>query len=169
MNRFLERNLPPGYRYKNELALSLAVFISGALNSILGYFREYSAARRSLYIFMVADSILDESRVMPDFIHILGDRLNILFILAALAFIIPSAIHYAYHHTGSKSIYLMRRLPKRSELHRRCLLIPLIYALVYVFVAAALLLIYYAVYIHRTPQACLTPNQWQKIWREFCD
>ena len=164
MNSFLKRNLPPGYRYKNEIALSIGVFAGGALSSSTGFFREYSTAKRSLYIRIGTDIILDESRVMPDFIRVLGGKLNYMLILAALALIIASAIHYAYFHTGSKSIYLMRRLPNRFELHRRCLLMPLIYALAFVLMAAVLLLIYYTVYMNFTPRACLTPNQWQKIW-----
>ena len=165
MNKYLKRSYPPGYSYKNEIALTICAFAGGALNSLIGFFREYSAAKKSLYIRIGTDIILDESRVMPDFIHILGGKLYYMLILAALAFIIPSAIHYAYYHTGSKSIYLMRRLPNRFELHRQRLLMPLVYAFVFVFATAALLLIYYAVYMSNTPEACLPPGQWQKIWR----
>ena len=164
MNRFLQRSFPPGYRYKNEIMVSIGVFAGGVLNSSIGFISEYSAAKQSLYIRIGTDAILDESRVMPDFAYILGGKLNYIFILAALALIIPSAIHYAFYHSGSKSIYLMRRLPNRFELYRRCLLMPLIYTLAYMLAAAALLLIFYAVYMNGTPEACLTPNQWQKIW-----
>ena len=166
MNRFFERSFPPGFNYLSELKAVAFAFCASILFSLISFFTEYSAEKRALYIQIGTDMILDESRVMPDFINVLGGSLRILFILAALAFIITSTIHYVYYHTGSKSIYLMRRLPNRYEQHRRHLLFSLIYALIFVLAAAILLLIYYSVYINNTPEACLTPNQWQKIWQD---
>ena len=167
MNRFLERSFPPGFSYRSEIKPCIIALVAGILINLIRFLTEYSSVRWSLYIRIGTDAILDESRVMPDFAYVLGDRLNILLILAALSLIIASAIHYAYYRTAGKSIYLMRRLPNRFELHRRCLLMPAIYALAFLLAAAALLLIYYAVYMNKTPQACLTPNQWQKLWAHF--
>ena len=63
------------------------------------------------------------------------------------------------------SIYLMRRLPDRWELHRRCLVFP--FAGLVLCVAAAFLTVVlcYACYMIATPEICLTPGQWQKYWR----
>jgi len=164
MSRFLKRSFPPGFSYKPELKAASFALGCSAFICFIGFFTDYSALRRFLYIRIGTDIILDESRVMEDFVYILGGRLNVLLILAALIPIIAAVSHYAYYHNGSKSIYLMRRLPNRFELHRQCLLMPLIYALVFVLAAAAMLLICYAIYMGLTPEACLTPNQWRKIW-----
>ena len=165
MNSFLKRSYPPGFNYQSELKAVFNTLVASIIISLSRFVGAYSSQRQSLYIRIGTDRFLDESRVMPDFVYVLGDKLNILLILAALALMIASAVHYAYYHTGSKSIYLMRRLPNRFELYKRCLLMPLIYALVFLLAAAALLLICYAAYMSMTPEACLSPNQWQKLWR----
>ena len=167
MKSFLDRSFPTGYGYKTELKVVLIALVTGSLISLIRFNGAYSFERQALYMRRGTELILDESRVIPDFVIILGDKLYILLILAALVFILASGIHYAYHHNGSKSIYLMRRLPGRFELHRRCLLIPLISALVFILAAALLLLVYYLIYMNSTPEACLAPNQWQKLWRVY--
>jgi len=165
MKNFLERSYPMGYNYKTELKVLLTMLAAGVLISFFRFISAYSLEILALYINRGAELILDESRVMPDFVYILGDKLLILLILAAFTFVLASCIHYAYHRYGSKSIYLMRRLPNRFELHRRCLSIPLIFSFIILLAAALLLLICYSIYTISTPEACLTPNQWQKIWR----
>ena len=169
MKRFLERSFPPGYWYKAELKITLITLVDMALISLFGFLNAYSSARQSLFMQMGTDLILDESRTMPDFTALLGNKLNLVLIPAALIFVIAIVLHYAYHQSGSRSIYLMRRLPDRFELHRRCLLIPLITVLTFILVAALLFFIYYAIYMNFTPSVCLTPNQWEKIklWRGF--
>jgi len=167
MKNFLERNFPPGYSYASELKAVFSGIAIAVLISLLSFWGAYSAEIQSLYRPVGADLILDETRIMPDFVYILSDNLLILLILSAFIFILVSLVHYAYYQSGSRSIYLMRRLPNRFELHKRALLIPLISALLAVLLAVLLLIIYYAVYMLWTPQACLTPNQWQKIWRVF--
>ena len=83
----------------------------------------------------------------------------------SLCLVLLAAYHYAYHRQGSKSIYLMRRLPSKLELHRRCLTLPIAGILIALLTAFLLLLIYYAVYMNVTPAECLMPGQWQKLWR----
>ena len=100
---------------------------------------------------------------MPDFTEIL-DRSLWGFLVAIIAALALIGVHYACHYQDSKSIYTMRRLPNRWELHRRCLTLPLLAAAVYLILAFVILLIFYAVYMNLTPDVCLTPGQWQKIW-----
>jgi len=164
MKRFLERNLPPGYNYKPEFLAIIGLLIWVSLSSLIGFFIAYSHERQALFIRAGTQLFLDESKTMPDFMNILGTRLRVYFIFGALILLFSSAIHYVYYYKESKSIYLMRRLTSRSELHRRSLLIPLLCALVFAAIAFILLLIFYAVYMNSTPKVCLTPDQWQKIW-----
>ena len=63
--------------------------------------------------------------------------------------------HWFYHYQGSKSIYLMRRLPRRSELPVRCLAVPVAGALGAGALAAILLGVYWMVYRLCTPAAAL--------------
>ena len=71
--------------------------------------------------------------------------------------------HISYFQ-DSKSIYTMRRLPSVWELHRRCLTLPVCGMVIGLGTAFVLILLYYNVYIGLTPEICLTPGQWQKIW-----
>ena len=82
-------------------------------------------------------------------------------ITLALAF---GLYHYAFHHQGSKSIYLMRRLPNGFELHRRCWTVPVAAALIIAAAMVLTFLFYFAIYLLATPEGCLAPHQWQKIW-----
>jgi uncharacterized membrane protein YqhA len=86
------------------------------------------------------------------------------FLILALCMLALIVYHYAYHYQGSKSIYLMKRLPNRWEMHRRCITLPLLAALICLIAAIAFLLIYFGIYMVFTPKECLTLGQWQKIW-----
>ena len=116
---------------------------------------------------MGGEMTLIEGAIMPDFVNILGNNLLQHVIFGILAFIFASAIHYAYYRADSKSIYLMRRLPNSFELHRRCLLLPALYAVDFLLMGAVLLFIYYAIYMISTPEAALMPGQWQRLWSVF--
>lgn len=101
--------------------------------------------------------------VMPDFVQVLGPAL-VGFLLLALCMAAMIPIHYSYHYRGSRSIYLMRRLPSRWEVHRRCWTLPVLAILCCAVAAFLLLLLYFAIYMHTTPERSLTPHQWEKIW-----
>lgn len=62
---------------------------------------------------------------------------------------------YLYHRKGAMSIYLMRRLPDKWELHRRCWGRPLIYTAGSIGLMGLILLFYYMIYLLLTPAVCL--------------
>lgn len=112
------------------------------------------------------EKILREGAIMTDFVDLIPFTL-VGFLVLAIAMLAFCVYNYAYHRQGSKSIYLMRRLPNRWELHKRCLTLPLISILLCAVAAFIILCIYYWIYMAVTPEQCLTPGQWQKIWRVF--
>lgn len=63
--------------------------------------------------------------------------------------------HYAGHYAGSKSVYLMRRLPDKWEFHRRCLGLPLLGVAAALAVLAAQTGLHYLGYLLITPEGCL--------------
>ena len=74
------------------------------------------------------------------------------------ALIIPpvqAVQNYQSHYRGSRSIYLMRRLPDRRELARRCLCLPLAGFLLAAAAAALFSLAFFALYRLVTPPQCL--------------
>lgn len=62
---------------------------------------------------------------------------------------------YLGHYRESMSIYTMRRLPDRWELHRRCWTVPVLAAVSLWVMTAALAGVYYMIYLGLTPQGCL--------------
>ena len=83
----------------------------------------------------------------------------LLFGVILLGCIIAIVTFYLYHRQGSMSIYTMRRLPDRWDLHRRCLTVPLLSALLAIVIAALLMALYYAFYCWLVPFRCIVPNQ----------
>lgn len=161
----LHRHVPPGLDPAQELgwfAGGLGISLLYSLGFLIRYDNEY----QSLFVWDGFMKTLDTSAVMPDFVQILGGSLNG-FLILALCMVAVAVYHYSYYYQGSKSIYLMRRLPSRWELPRRCLTLPLLGIITCLCIALLLLLIYYAVYMKFTPQACLAPQQWQKLWSAF--
>mgnify|MGYP000928879343 FL=1 len=159
----LSRHVPPGF----DLGYELRFFAAGmtlAASWSLSFLYRFVSALWALYGYRGTERYLLPGAVMPDFHTLLGNALTGFLILAIwwIAAFVPA--HYAHHVVGSKSIYLMRRLPNRWELHRRCWTLPLSVVLLCLIVAAILLLTYYGIYMAATPEECLTPHQWQKIW-----
>ena len=63
------------------------------------------------------------------------------------------------------SIYLMKRLPNKWELHRRAITVPCIAVLATIGVALTAILFYYIIYFLATPKVCLPYEALRKIWR----
>ncbi len=101
--------------------------------------------------------------VMTPFVEVLGHWLG-LFPVVAILCLTHSILYYRMHHGSSQSIYLMRRLPDRFSLHRRCLTLPVVTALLSLLLAGGLLWIDYALYCHFTPQDAFVPGQWALLW-----
>ena len=106
MKNYLDRNFPVGHNYKTELIAVFVVLVVGAITSTSRFLTACAAARKTLNISRGVDLILDESRDMPDFAHVLGDKLSILLLLSVLVCIVAMTIHYGYHESGSRSIYV---------------------------------------------------------------
>jgi hypothetical protein len=163
LNTKLARFAPPGLELKQEFQFFVIGTICAALYS-LSFLIRFTDALSQLYWRNGLERTLIPDAVMPDFRELLGSSLAG-FLVIGLCMIPFALYHYAYHRQGSKSIYLMRRLPDRWELHRRCLTLPALGAVICLILALLLLLLYFAIYLLATPDACLTPDQWQKLWR----
>lgn len=74
---------------------------------------------------------------------------------------------YSLHFQGSKSIYTMRRLPKKGELLRRCVTLPCVMAVTALAAIVVLSVVYYGFYVLLTPRGYLLPGQWQLMWEDL--
>ena len=79
-------------------------------------------------------------------------------------YIFFAATHYFYHYQETKSIYTMKRLPKKPlELHKRCLAAPLAGMAATVLLFFLTLAVLYVHYILIVPEQCISPNQLGKL------
>lgn len=131
--------------------------------SVLVFAARLGMAYRALFEVAGNEKILRQDAVMNDFSWVANGSLRG-FAVFAICMAIMMIYHYVYHYQGSKSIYLMRRLPSRWEMWRRCLTLPLTFVVLAAAAVIVLLLLYYGVYILVTPDGCLSPGQWQKFW-----
>ena len=163
---WFEHLMPPGAPLRPFFevffwGLGISVFCS------MWFLAKYFDRREELYYTdRFGDIYLRGDAVMPDFVNILSGTMIWFFVLALLmaAFIV---YNYGGYYRGRKSIYTMRRLPNRWEMHKRSIVLPVMAALLTLVVAFAVLLIYYAIYMNCTPEQCLRPDQWAKLWREI--
>lgn len=159
----LSRFAPPGFNVNAEIHF----FIIGMASSLilsLTFIPGYIANRKSLYITFSSEKILMGGAKMADFSELLGFTLYG-FLILAICMLGMIIFHYIYHYKDSKSIYLMKRLPNPSELHKRCLVLPITAFFICIVSAIVMLLVYFCIYMTFTPEQCITPDQWQKIWR----
>ena len=163
MNDKLSKYAPPGYDFSLDkkffcIGIGLATVFS------FSYLIRFAKAKNFIYVYHLGKKTLISGAVMADFIDIFKGSLWGYFILA-FCMLLLIALRYAYYYQHSKSIYLMKRLPDRFELHRRCLIVPITAALLCIVAAFLIFLLYFGHYMLFTPDACLTPGQWAKIWR----
>ena len=87
------------------------------------------------------------------------------FWLSALCLLAFAIYFFSFFYQGSKSVYLMRRLPKRGEMAIRSLTLPIAGALFCLLSALLLRLIFHAVYLLIVPDNLLPAEPWQVFWR----
>ena len=162
MNIDLSRHLPCGFPAATEKSI-LGGILGAAIGLTLPLMVRITNAKNDLYTWRGTKKVLLEGLMMTDFIDLVERAFSGFFIAIVLALFL-GIYHYAYHFQGSKSIYLMRRLPNRFELHRRCWSVPIAAALIFAAALVLSFLLYFAFYLLITPKGCLAPHQWQKIW-----
>ncbi len=159
-----ERWAPPGF----DLRFEKQFFFSGLAFSVLYsclYLLRLGSRINDLYAWDANGvRILLPDASMPPFAGLLEDSLSWFAVLAAMAGVF-AVWHYASHWHGSKSIYLMRRLPDRWELHRRCLVLPALEAALCALCAVALFWLYFGLYVWFVPEPYYVPGQLSAFWR----
>ena len=154
MNYKLTHFAPAGFPIQTELKIIGWSLVASALYS-LRFLVNFFQAREALFDYTLAGKkVLIEGARMPE-MSILIHNAFIAFVLVGFLAIGTACFHYAFHSMGSKSIYLMKRLPNRFELHKRCLFLPLATILACILSVLFLYLLYYGIYLCFTPKACL--------------
>ena len=149
---------PPGLRLKRE-ALGVGLGLGAAALYSFRFLIEYHSARRLLYGDRLGTLYLLPGAVLPPFPRLLAPALGG-FAAYGLCMGALAGFHYLYHRLGSRSDYLMRRLPNPRERHLRCLALPALGLLAGLVTLGLLSLLYYGVYLTRTPPGCLPSSLW---------
>lgn len=149
---------PAGWDYHLELVWCIVGLVGATFISFIAFAVRYSDAYENLFIYRdpssLAESQIMNGAMMPPFSRLI--RFSTAgFILLFAAMIILAFNHYLYHQQGSKSIYLMRRLPDRWELFRRCAGIPILISVIGLILMGVMIGSYYFYYILHTPAQCL--------------
>ena len=133
------------------------IFLGWGLSSfiaVLHFMNQFNDALSRLYNHMLGGRRLIQGAVMAPFSElVLGCEFG--FVLMCLALCLLALYHYRCHSIDSKSIYLMRRLPRAEELHIRCLGLPVMGAAGAMAILGLLTVLFYIVYRRVTPAQCL--------------
>lgn len=165
MKSKLEQYVPLGIEHRQQMRwIGIGVALSFLYS--LGFLFRLSQEYHALFRVIGRKKVLIQGASMPDFVDILGNSL-IGFLIVALCMLALLAYYYFYHYQGSKSIYLMKRLPRRWELMKRCVTLPVLSAVAVLLLSAMLLLLYFGIYFLVTPEPCLAPNQWYEFWSVY--
>ena len=159
--------LPPGMTLRSKLlhyAGHLAFYV--LLGSFVLFCIRYTYLRDKLYEDILGRRVL-RSGVQLDS---LSDILNGKFRLSLMYFILmltDIGLNYASFYRESKSIYLMRRIPDRWELPRRCASVPLMGIAAGLILTAILICLCNLIYFKATPPQCIPAGEHFLFWRAF--
>lgn len=158
----LKRYAPPGADVNIRIKRFFRSIAAGLVYCFTMFFGHYLTERECLFTISGAERFLRPGAVMPDFPAICKNMFLFHGILILLMVGIMAG-NYASYYRGSKSIYLMKRLPNPMERYWRCLALPLAGIFIIVLTALAALLICFGIYMLCTPAECLLPGQWQSL------
>ena len=156
MMRRLETLVPVGLDPQRELCwfgIGIGLSFLYSLRFLLYFFSVRSSLLYQLERLSSADA---QGLAMPCFSAVYGNA-YLGFFLLALCMPALALSHYLYHYPGSRSICLMRRLPNRWELARRCLALPACGAAAALAGCLLITLLWMGIYLLATPRELLSP------------
>jgi len=151
---------PPGFDLeKAKLFYLIGVGIAG-LVMFVTFIMRWNEAYGDLFEYAreYGGRVLREGALLPGFWYLIQTTEKSFWYLTA--FILSAVVgNYSCYYKGSKSIYVMKRLPNRLEIHRRAWTLPGVAILVNLLVMFLVVLLCLAVYFLCSVPACI-PEQW---------
>lgn len=153
-----KRHLPVGWDWE-DLRGTLYWFHGLSTLPVLAFFGRYIDALDALYHTVWISQTetrweLDPNRTIAPFGELMAGlpRLGLWCFLALMG--VQIYRHYTYHTRDAMTIYTMRRLPDKWELHRRCLTQPILSILAELLLFAVLTALCWLAYYFWTPVPC---------------
>lgn len=153
----IESLLPPNVDPGSTLSSLNGAFIGGLTGSLLWFVTKYSRDYQSLFVHdsVTRKKVIDPWARIAPFTDYEGCALWLLVYFALIA-AVWAALLYGSFSRGSRSLYLMRRLPEgRKPLLNYVLRAPARYFVYGAMLCAALLGVYYIIWRFITPESCL--------------
>lgn len=153
----IESLLPPNVDPGSTLSSLNGAFIGGLTGSLLWFVTKYSRDYQSLFVHdsVTRKKVIDPWARIAPFTDYEGCALWLLVYFALIA-AVWAALLYGSFSRGSRSLYLMRRLPEgRKPLFAYVLRAPVRYMVYGAMLCAALLGVYYIIWRFITPESCL--------------
>lgn len=151
--KWLRKYAPLGIPYEKHIRGYFALVACATCCSMF-FFLQYGNALDRLYIYRAGKKVLMEGAFIDSFGQI-TEGLFLMGYVVSIAVFLMVIYYYLYHYQGSKMMYLMKRLPDKWDVHRRCWTLPVSGAVLMVVWMKFLELVYYAIYIIFTPSQCL--------------
>lgn len=156
--------VPPGTDGQKAFRLFLGLGIAGFCYSSMHYFLSLAAAISKLYHVVNRERVLIPEMMMPSFGQVI--RGSFFWILPLLVYALAYALgNYVSFFRESRSIYVMKRLPDRTETFRRCTAIPLFGIGLAGLGALLLLSIFCLLYRHLPPEGRALPVHFIEFMR----
>lgn len=156
---FLARLFPLGWPWNNEVMGAAGAEGISALTAFVLFAHRFGQATDRLYSGTGPERHLVPGAFVPAYPQVLGNAM-ILFGVTALALALLSIAHFLFHRQGARSDYLMRRLPQRWELAKRCLAGTAVLLAATALIAALLFVLFFICYLALTPAGHLPPDVW---------
>jgi len=168
MRKFLYDHTPPGWEYRRELIADALLLLIVLFIACVVFGTRYNDSLNNIYTYsyVTRERVLVPGQVMSPFAREVSGCMA--FFWAFVFTQIASAVNmYMSFSAGSKSIYLMRRLPDRPELPKRCIPMPVLAVLAGFAVCLLQLLVFRTVYMMNVPESALPPQMPVRLFDVF--
>ena len=153
MSEKLKKLLPPGSNVKTAKTVGILTLTLFILSSFV-YLYNFLDAYEHLFYYAGESKFVHQGAKMPLFGELFRGRFFIIYL--ALCFAIAMSIaNFKSFTVFSKSIYVMKRVPDKYELLRRCIGGPLLFLVCVLLIFLLFTVFYYLLYMHVPPRECI--------------
>ena len=158
---------PLGWPWQKELQYTGAALGLSAIYAFFRFVFPFQAAVNQLYELRGRERVLIPGETVPPFPQVFAGALAGVWLVSLCLLLMP-VFHHRWHWWGSRSIYLMRRLPRRWEFCRRCVAGPALGLAGTVLCALLMVTLCFLWYWFLTPAGHLPPDVWAGIGGILC-